>query len=568
MPGIAVIIAGRLSGIGAGLAIMPDHRHDPAALEAPVTLVVDFVAGNKSLPKGSPGLISHDGHFGDHRESMVLIASVFIAGLCSIIYELLISTASSYFLGDSIKQFSLTIGFYMAAMGVGSYLSRLIDTKLLQRFIGLEIALGVVGGLSVPILYFLYAFTDAYSVGMVLMILVIGVLIGLEIPLLTRIMSKYYSLKLNISNVLSVDYFGALVATLLFPFFLLPLLGTFRSSLFFGGVNMSICFLNLWCFKEELSGRARRKLTVLAGLGSTVLVVLFVLSPGVINYWSSHLYEDQVLLSRQTPYQKVVLTKNKDDIRLFIDGNLQFSSIDEYRYHESLVHVPLSLAPKREHILVLGGGDGLVAREVLKYDDVIDIHIVDLDSELTTIVRQNRFVRDLNKGSLDDPRVRLVHQDAFTFLKKDGSFYDVIIADLPDPNNVSLARLYSVEFFRAVRARMGRTGVFVTQSTSPFFAKNSFWTIHNSIQASGFQSLYPYHVYVPSFGDWGFVMAAGFSLDMTDMMLSVPTRFLNDEGISGLFFFEKDLENTIDDVSTLDNPVLLQHYLKDWKYWN
>ena len=215
------------------------------------------------------------------KETSILIISTFIAGLCSIIYELLISTASSYFLGDSIKQFSITIGLYMASMGFGSYVSRLIQHNLLSKFIALEIFLVFLGGISVPLLYFAYSYLETFYPIMVLLILSIGVLIGLEIPLLIRIMEKYYSLKFNISNVLSVDYLGALVATLLFPFILLPLMGTFKSSLFFGVINMGIGFLNIWCFSHQLRPTQRRQFAFLAILVSTVLLSLFFSSYGV-----------------------------------------------------------------------------------------------------------------------------------------------------------------------------------------------------------------------------------------------------------------------------------------------
>ena len=123
------------------------------------------------------------------RESHILLFSIFVAGLCSIIYELLIATTGAYFLGDSITQFSLTIGVYMAAMGVGSYFSRFVpDKPLLVYFIGFELLLALLGGLSVPLLYFAYAYGLPLQVISVLLTTLIGILIGLEIPLLSRLM--------------------------------------------------------------------------------------------------------------------------------------------------------------------------------------------------------------------------------------------------------------------------------------------------------------------------------------------------------------------------------------------
>lgn len=501
------------------------------------------------------------------KESFILIVSTFIAGLCSIIYELLISTATSYFLGDSIRQFSITIGLYMAAMGIGSYFSRLINKNLLSKFIALEIVLGFIGGISIPILYFAYAYTNVYYFIMVVLIFSIGILIGLEIPLLTRIMEKYYPLKFNISNILSVDYLGALVATLIFPFILLPLLGTFRSSLFFGIVNMGIGILILWCFSDKLKQKDRKNYIGGLILACTILCSFFFMAPYFLKHWSNSLYEDQIIFSRQSKFQKIVMTRNKKDLRLFLDGNLQFSTIDEYRYHEPLVHIPLGLASQKKNILILGGGDGLVAREVLKYSQVERIYLVDLDPEITRLGRHDYNLKRLNNGSLDDQRVKVINEDAFVFLDKNQRFFDIIIADLPDPNNVSLARLYSKEFFKLIKSRLSKTGIFVTQATSPFFAKKAFWCIKNTIAEAGFFKVIPYHVNVPSFGDWGFVMAANINYRKNAINISVPTRFLENNNVQSLFVFGKDIKEESQKFSTLDDPVVLSYYLKGWRYW-
>lgn len=501
------------------------------------------------------------------KEMSILLASIFIAGLCSIVYELLISTASSYFLGDSVKQFSITIGLYMAAMGIGSYLSRLIKTNLLSKFIAVEIALGFLGGMSVPILYLCYAYTESYTLFMVLMIFSIGTLIGLEIPLLTRIMEQYYTLKINISNVLSIDYLGALIATLLFPFLLLPFLGTFKSSLFFGLINMCIGFMNLWCFKEALSLGRRRLYAIASTAVCLALTGLFLSAPFLMEAWSSSLYEDRIIFSLQTKYQKIILTKAKDDVRLFLDGNLQFSSVDEYRYHEALVHIPFSLAPRRKNILILGGGDGLAVREMLKYDDVKSITVVDIDPEIIKISKKNKYIREMNLESLQDNRVTILNEDAFVFLKKNKTPFDIIISDLPDPNNVSLSRLYSREFYHLIRTRLTKGGLFLTQATSPYFSKKAFWCINTTLAEAGMKT-YPYHLYIPSFGDWGFVLASEDELDTDSVEIKVPTRYLEDNIASTLFTFPKDLVEENIEYSSLDRPLILSYYLKGWRHWN
>jgi len=501
------------------------------------------------------------------RQTAVLVVSVFAAGLCSIVYELLIGTASSYFLGDSIRQFSLTIGLFMASMGVGSLLSRYLGDRLLEVFVAVELALAVLGGLAIPALYASYALTELYQPSMFVLIGLIGTLTGLEIPVLVLLVRKWYPLRTNLSNVLSLDYFGALAATLLFPFVLLPTLGTFRASLATGMLNLAVALLVVAVFPGRLSQSRRRIANLVGWLAGAGLLALFIASPYLLKPWHQAVYEDRVIYIEQTEYQKVVLTRSRDDMRLFLDGNLQFSTVDEYRYHESLVHPAMSLAPHRSNVLMLGGGDGLGLREVLAYPEVEAVTLVDLDPAVTNLGKNHSHLRELNRDSMSDPRVTIVNTDAFIFLEQGSELYDVIIADLPDPNNVSLARLYSREFFGRVARRLAKSGIFVTQSTSPFFAKEAFWTISVLIAATELKTL-PYHAYVPSFGDWGFVVAARHRLRPEDIDIVPQTRFLDDETVPRLFVFERDLRKGEADVSTLDDPKVLSRYLAGWKHWD
>lgn len=505
-------------------------------------------------------------------EKSILIISIFIAGLCSIIYELLISTTSSYFLGDSVKQFSITIGVYMAAMGIGSWLSRLFNTQLLEKFIFLEIILGLCGGISVPLLYYTFSVTSytEYSLVMILMIMVIGILTGLEIPLLTRLMKSYYPLKINLSNVLAMDYFGALLATLIFPFFLLPILGLFKSSLVFGGINISIAFLNLWAFSDHL-GITKKSVFYGASFGVLLFfATLFYFSNSLMAKWSGELYRDPIVYHEQTPYQELILTKSAhDDLRLYINNVIQFSSIDEYRYHESLVHLPMSLAKYKYNVLVLGGGEGLVARELLKYKDIEQITVVDIDEAMFKMAKEHPQIKALNKSSLSDDRVALVTDDAYNFMKSDPTLYNVIIADLPDPSQESLARLYSREFYKLITKKLAADGLFVTQATGTYHTTRSYWCIEKSMQAGGLAFTYPYHAYVPAFGDWGFILGSKYDLTPMEIELSVETKFLENHIFDKLFYFEKDLLEKKEAVkaNTLDQPFILEYFLEDWKKW-
>ncbi len=505
------------------------------------------------------------------QEKLVLIISIFIAGLCSIVYELLISTTSSYFLGDSIRQFSITIGVYMAAMGLGSFVSRLAKGNLLLRFIEVELLLGIIGGCSVPLLYFCFAYTNptAFSALMITLISLIGLLTGLEIPLLARILKDYYPIEINLSNVLSLDYLGALIATLLFPFLLLPLVGVFHSSLLFGLVNVGLGVFNLVFLRKQLPKQSLRRYQLLSLLCVVFFVGLFVLSSSMLARWNDRLFMDRIIYTQSTPYQTLVLTEGKGDLRLYIDRVIQFSSTDEYRYHESLVHLAMERSRRKANILILGGGEGLAAREVLKHPEVEKVTIVDIDPAVFALGREQKRIKALNGGSLDNEKVLAIPEDAFVFLQQYPEIYDVIIADLPDPSNEALARLYSRDFFKLVRKRLSPSGVFVTQASSPFHTKMAYWCIAANIQAAGFKYIHPYHAYVPSFGDWGFIMASPFPIDTANWRIDIETQFLDPATARSLFQLEKDLlPSESVDTSTLDKPVLLDYFLADWRKWS
>lgn len=498
----------------------------------------------------------------------VLIFSAFVAGLCSIIYELLIATTGSYFLGDSIKQFSLVIGFYMATMGVGSYISKLIiDENLLRYFISAEIILGLIGGLSVPLLYFAFAYFENFQLILLVLTSIVGLLIGLEIPLLSRLISPHFSLKDNLSNILSFDYLGALIATLLFPFLLLPFLGIFKTSLFFGLINMSIGFSVLYFFSDTLKISQRRTLNLYCFTAFSTLAAVFIFSQSILSAWSDYTYQDRVLYSKETPYQRIVLTKNKDDIRLFLNGNLQFSSTDEYRYHESLVHIPMMNCDCKK-VLLLGGGDGLAIRELKKYDSIESLTLIDLDPAVTELATENPYISALNQHAFNDKKLNLINEDAFVYLNNTDEQYDLIIIDLPDPNNTSLARLYSKEFYLLVSQRLNDTGSFVTQATSPFYATDAFWTINKTIHAAGYIETVPYHTNIPSFGEWGFILASNSRVNLDVERLPENTKYVDPYSVKHMLYFEKDMRSKTQlTVSTLDSPTVLEHYLAGWHKW-
>ncbi len=500
------------------------------------------------------------------KQTGILLISILVVALCGIAYELIISTVSSYLLGNSVYQFSLTIGFFMFAMGVGSYLSKLLGDNLIQNFIIIEIAISLIGGVCSLLLLMVFPEIRAlYNATMYGLILLIGALVGMEIPILTGILAEKQSTRDSIANVMSLDYIGALIGSVAFPLFLLPQLGLIRSSFAIGLINILTALINLHFFKKYLS--APRLLTVISLSILMLLITFTIFGTQLTSFAEKHLYFDQIIYKKQTQYQKIVVTKSVsyNDYRLYIDGHIQFSSRDEYRYHESLVHPLLSIPGNKTRVLILGGGDGLAVREVLKYKDVKEIHLVDIDPEMTKISKELPMLAALNQHSLENPKLKIFNQDAFSFINQPGVLYDRVIIDMPDPHNEAINKLYSKEFYTMIRKRMSSDGIIVTQSSSPFFTRQTFWCIQQTL-ASIFENTLSYHVNIPSFGDWGFNLARINERIPSNILFNIDTRFLDNSTMQSAMIFAKDIQKPKNiPVNTIMEPKLYQLYLEDLK---
>lgn len=500
------------------------------------------------------------------QERVTLLVSVLIIAICALTYELIIGTLSSYLLGNSVTQFSFSIGFFLFSMGIGALISRRIHHNEVQWFILVEIIIGIFGGFSATILYAVFAATTVYYYTvMVVLILIIGACIGLEIPLLTRIVADRMHLSHALADVLSIDYLGSLVAALAFPLLLLPVLGVTQTAFLMGLFNILVAGVILYRFQYRLQQAWR--LWGVIGFFTLAMTVGLVYSGSIVDFLEQQLYESRIIYRDQSRYQRIILTRNGEDIRLFLDGNLQFSTLDEYRYHEVLVHPVMSLARSHETVLVLGGGDGLVARELLKYDDVQKIIIVDLDPAMTDLARDYPLLRDVNQDALHNERVEIVNRDAYDFIQNGDGLYSVVIIDLPDPNNESLSKLYSEQFYRLLEQRLTPDGVIITQATSPYFARQAFWCIETTIAAAGFHTL-PLTTYVPSFGEWGFVIGSKTSISDLAIPANLSLRYLTPDVLRDIQTFDPDTDEVAAEVNTLDLPVLVQYYLAGWRYWD
>src|SRR6185436_963498 len=298
----------------------------------------------------------------------ILFLNVLVIAACGLIYELLAGTVASYVLGDSVTQFSLIIGLYLSALGVGAWLSRFIDRDLATRFVDVELAVALIGGLSAPLLFFGFGRLQWFSLFLYLVVFAIGVLVGLELPILMRILREQLDFKELVSRVLSFDYIGSLIAAVLFPLFLVPRLGLVRTSIVFGLLNAAVGLYGTWLLRPLLRGVT--VLRVRAAIVAVILIVALVHADALTSMAEEELYVDDIVYSTSSPYQRILITKGAAGFQLFLNGNLQFSSADEYRYHEALVHPAMASLASPRRVLILGGGDGLALREVLKYRSV------------------------------------------------------------------------------------------------------------------------------------------------------------------------------------------------------
>lgn len=493
---------------------------------------------------------------------LLMLTTLIISG-CSICYELIISAVSSYLLGDSTLQYSVTIGLYMSAMGLGSFISKYMKKNLFDWFVLIEIGVGVMGGISALILFLANLYLDQYQLVMYGEIIIIGTFVGVEIPLLTRIIEgDAENLRITLSSIFSFDYIGGLLGSIAFPLLLLPQLGYFATAFLTGSMNILAAILIVFKYSEKI-----RKPVLFKGLALLIFAFMMwgvLFSENISKYIEGGLYRDRVILSEQTQYQHIVLTRHKDDLRLFIDGNVQFCSLDEYRYHEALVHIPMSQAAKRDKVLILGGGDGMAVRELLKYEET-RITLVDLDPEMIRICSENPIIAELNQNSLKSDRLHIVNDDAYRYLEENEEAFDVIIVDLPDPNNESLNKLYTNIFYRLCKNSLTEDGILAVQSTSPYYATKAFWCIGKTLESEGF-FVKPYHLQVPAFGDWGFHLASNREFGDT-YNITVDTKYLSEDSVDALFSFGKDEIAEDVEINSLSRPVLIQYYSEAVKNW-
>lgn len=505
------------------------------------------------------------------------MAAIFATGFSGIVAEYLLSTLATYFLGDSIFQWTMIVSTMMFTMGLGSRLSKLFKTNLISKFLVLEFILSLVVSFAPIIVYTLSAYTEYLAVFIYAFSMIIGTLIGMEIPLVTRINGEYEELRTNISNVLEKDYYGSLLGGVFFAFVGIPFLGLSYTPFVLGIVNFSVAILVFLYLKQNLI-----KTQKILFSASGVLIILL-LSSGVIyadpiiEYGEQRKYQDKIIYSEQSKYQRIVITQWKENYWLYLNGNVQLSTIDEVMYHEPLVHPAMTMHKNPQDVLVLGGGDGCAIREILKYEDVKRIRLVDLDPAMTTLGAEHPVLTKLNKNAFDNPKVEVINSDGFTYLTNNTHFYDVIIIDLPDPRTVEISRLYSQEFYKIAYKHLRPNGIIVTQAGSPYYATEAFNCILETMKSAGF-NVVPMHNQVLSLGEWGWAFGAkmdeNVNLKRKLQALrfdAIETEWLNQDAMSLMTSFGKNVfpvETDSVKINKIHEPVLYRYYLNgNWEIY-
>jgi spermidine synthase len=384
-----------------------------------------------------------------------------------------------------------------------------------------------------------------------------------------RILKDELDFKQLVARVLALDYVGALVASLLFPIFLVPRLGLNRTSLLFGMLNAGVGIWGTWLLEDLIKKRDANFLRIKGFVIIFLLLIAFIKADSLTTLAEDGLFSDNIVYAKSSSYQRIVVTKGKTGYALFLNGNLQFNSFDEYRYHEALVHpafAAFGTNPKR--VLVLGGGDGLAMREILKYPAVESVTLVDLDPMMTGLSKDLPVLAELNNRAFEDRRVSVFNADAFVWLDNDKiEPFDIVIIDFPDPNNFALGKLYTTRFYNLLKSKLNPDATIVVQTTSPLIARKSFWCIIKTMEAAGLH-VKPFQTAVPSFGIWGYALAKmqPFAAPRKPPE-NVELKFLTDNSFASMFEFSADtsLPNEEIEINRLDNQALVRYYESEWR---
>ena len=545
----------------------------------------------------------------------VLVILAIGAG-CGLVYEYLLSHYAGRILGAVEQAIYGIISVMMIFMGIGSFLARYIKNPF-AGFAWLEVLLAFIGASSVLLIGGIFAvavlipqlLADTFSLppdliprgGLIasgealarwmpyVVAALLGGLIGMEIPLIGEIRSQIYAdnSKNDLGAIYGIDYLGAGIGAILWVFVMLSLDVSLAGALT-ASVNLLIGAVFFYLFKDKIPSAPWL-------LIAHVVVALWVLQ--VFSYgtdWSAEmedmLYRDTVVYRTNTRYQHLVITERITDptkptvLTFFINGRTQFASNDEHMYHSMLTYPALAASARQDHILIIGGGDGLATRDVLRWNPT-KVTLLDLDRDLVALFKTpllddagkvvNQRLMTANQNAFNDARVQTVFGDAFInmdALIRAEQVFDVIIIDLPDPSHPDLNKLYSSRFYHKVFNVLAGDGAMVVQSTSPYHAKDTFISIGKTVKQADFKHVQQYHHNVPSFGEWGFTIATKNGLSAQQRLHNLQRLKVDDGWITkplmlAAFEFGKNFYQDADEVQVnrLGSMVAYQYHHTDWK---
>ncbi|MCI2283191.1 polyamine aminopropyltransferase [Colwellia sp. MSW7] len=556
-------------------------------------------------------------------DTLLILTMAVLAG-CGLIYEYLLSHYAGRVLGVMESTIYTMIGLMIVSMGLGAFAARKVRCAF-NGFVYLELIIALLGSSAILFIGALIAFTQTlphliadmlslppdmlpqggifdtlsflafkspYFFGVIL-----GFFIGMEIPLIARIREQIHGQHLanNLGTIYGADYIGAGVGAAVWVVFLLSI-DISKAAALTASLNLIAGAFFIMRYWQKLHWR---KTFVGAHLLlAAVILLMFNYGNQWLNQMNSVLYLDKVVHTQKTRYQQLTFTERnmgvnstntqfgktqQSIINFYINGRLQFSSIDEHIYHDYLVAPVLAGSARHDNILIVGGGDGLALRGVLKYSPN-SVTLIDLDSELIDIFKDPsthvnsslaRKISYMNKGSLQDSRVTILRSDAFITINellKSGQVFDAIIVDLPDPSHPDLNKLYTVNFYARLKQLLGGDGLIAIQSTKPYHAKGSFISIGKTLKAAEFTHVQQYHDNVPSFGEWGWTIGAKMGasplarLNKLDK-LPIQPRWLNLDLLKSAFIFPNDFYNNTENigVNTPGSHTLYQLHQQAWQ---
>ncbi|MGL6123970.1 MAG: polyamine aminopropyltransferase [Shewanella sp.] len=556
--------------------------------------------------------VAKPSHLGWFDDALLLGIMAVLAG-CGLIYEYLLSHYAGRILGALEAAIYTMIGLMIVSMGLGAFAARKIRDAF-TGFVILELTVALCGSLAILITAAVIGFGQqlpliiANTLGLppdhlpeggfigqlqklseylpYIWGILLGLMIGMEIPLIARVRQSLSDEHLlhNAGTIYGADYIGAGIGAAIWVGFMLAIDIQLAAALT-ASFNLLAGFVFIWRFWPKI----RHPKLLLSGhfIVTGILLVLAIHGPRWEQAFNNLLYKDKVVYAKATRFQQLTFTERLRGnglppiYALYINGRLQFSSIDEHIYHTFLVHPTLAASARHKKVLIIGGGDGLGLKQVLRWEPE-QVTLLDLDADLVKLFtspdtdmpeRLSSAMLALNGNALNDPRVTVMNDDAFNGVDKliaKGVKYDAVIVDLPDPSHPDLNKLYSDYFYRKLKELMSSDGALTVQSTSPYHAQKAFISVAKTLALAGFD-VKQYHHNVPSFGEWGWSIATLSGLDAQHRLAKLTELPIKDDWLTlglvdGAFEFPANFYQDSANIkpNTLGSLELYHYHQQAW----